>query len=47
MLLTKEAQEAWVNEYAKTHTFDETYAFIDGINKVIEAFEKYENGKSE
>lgn len=45
MILTKEAQEAWLNEYAKNHTGQECLAFIDGINKVIEAFEKHENKK--
>lgn len=42
MLLTKEAQYAWVQHYAKTHTHDETFSFIDGIDKVIEYFEKLE-----
>lgn len=36
MLITKEQQEAWVNNYIKEkHTQDECIGFIDGIEKVL------------
>ena len=36
MLITKEQQEAWVNNYVKDkHTQEECVGFIDGVEKVV------------
>jgi len=41
MLITKEQQEALVNQYIKEkHTTDECIGFIDGINKMLELLDK-------
>ena len=43
MLITKEQQEAWVDNYIKAkHTQDECIGFIDGIEKAMEACKNHE-----
>lgn len=46
MLITKEQQEAWIDNYIKEgHTQDECIGFIDGVDKVMEVIT--ENIKTE
>ena len=47
MLITKEQQEALINNYAKeNHSQDECLGFIDGVEKAMELVEKFSIDKS-
>lgn len=46
MLITKEQQEALINNYIKSgRTMDECVGFIDGIEQVMELIKKLDNEK--
>ncbi len=40
MIITQEEQEKLVYEYAETHTPEEVYAFIDGLDAMFELITK-------
>lgn len=41
MVITKEMQERLLNNYMKEHNVDECNGFIDGMESLIEAINKY------
>ena len=44
-MITKEQQEAMVNNYAKNHNSYETVGFIDGLNAMLELIAKLDQAK--
>ena len=45
MIITKEHQEAMINEYWKTHSFAEMEAFTEGMEVMLELIIKKLNDK--
>jgi hypothetical protein len=46
MLITKEQQEALVEQYMKNHNADECNGFIDGMVAMLDLIIKLENNKN-
>lgn len=45
MIITKEQQEAMINNYAKNHNSYETVGFVDGLIAFLELIEKLDQAK--
>ncbi len=45
MIITKEQQEAMINNYAKNHNSYEVVGFVDGLNAMLELIEKLDQAK--